>query len=124
MRIYVSHSKSFDFKNELYKPIRESSLNEKYTFILPHENSDKPFSHKDYLKNEINLIIAEVSYPATGMGIELGQANVYKIPIICIYKKNSKISGSLKVISKNFIEYSNSKELISGIKEAINHIKI
>lgn len=122
MKIYIAHSRSFDFKKELYEPIRQSSLNNEHTFVLPHETSDDPFNSKDYLKNEVDLMIAEVSKPATGLGIELGWADSCKVPIICIYRKGSKVSGSLKVVSKNFVEYSNSKELISGIEQMLNQI--
>lgn len=122
MNIYVAHSRNFDFKKELYTPIRKSSLNEKHIFVLPHENSNEPFNSKKYLQKECNLLIAEVSEPATGLGIELGWANSYGVPIVCIYKKGSKLSGSLKVVSENFVEYSNSKELISKIEKIINSI--
>ncbi len=122
MKIYVAHSRSFDFKKELYEPIRQSSLNDEHTFVLPHETSDEPFNSKDYLKNDADLLIAEVSEPATGLGIELGWADRYEVPIVCIYRKGSKVSGSLKVVSKNFVEYSDSKELISGIERIINHM--
>ncbi len=122
MKIYVAHSRSFDFKKELYEPVRQSSLNNEHTLVLPHEVSDEPFNSKDYLKNEAELMIAEVSEPAIGLGIELGWANIYEVPIICIYRKEAKLSGSLKVVSSNFVEYSNNEELISGIKKIINHI--
>ncbi|PIR04174.1 MAG: hypothetical protein COV59_03240 [Candidatus Magasanikbacteria bacterium CG11_big_fil_rev_8_21_14_0_20_39_34] len=122
MKIYVAHSRSFDFKKELYEPIRQSSLNGEHTFVLPHETSDEPFNSKDYLKNEAELLIAEVSEPATGLGIELGWADTYGVPIVCIFKKGSKVSGSLKVVSKNFVEYSNNKELIFGIEQILNQM--
>jgi hypothetical protein len=122
MKIYVAHSRSFDFKKELYEPVRQSFLNDEHAFVLPHETSDELFNSKDYLKNEADLIIAEISEPTTGLGIELGWADTYEVPIVCIYRKGSKVSGSLEVVSKNFVEYSNSKELISGIKEIINQM--
>ncbi len=122
MKIYVAHSRSFDFKKELYEPIRQSSLNDEHTFVLPHETSDEPFNSKEYLKNDADLLIAEVSEPATGLGIELGWADTYEVPIVCIYRKGSKVSGSLKVVSKNFVEYSNSKELISEIQRILNQM--
>ncbi len=118
MRVYLGHSKNFAFEKELYEPIRNSRLNNKHTIVLPHEKSDKPFNSKEFLKN-CDLMIAEVSYPATGLGIELGWADIYGIPIICIYKKNTKPSGSLKVITDKFLEYSNSEELIVKIEEII-----
>lgn len=123
MDIYVAHPTNYDFKKELYEPIRQSSLNKEHTFVLPHEKTDKQFNSKDYLKRGCNLFIAEVSIPSIGLGIELGWANIYNVPIIFIYKSGAKLSGALKVVSDKFIEYSNSEELIQGIKEIINDMK-
>ncbi|MCK4997554.1 hypothetical protein KAS08_04570 [Candidatus Pacearchaeota archaeon] len=120
MEIYIAHTRKFDFQKELYDPIRKSPLNDNHTFTLPHEKTDEPFNSKEYLKDRSNLLIAEISHPSISLGIELGWANIYKVPIICIYKKGSKISNSLKAVSNNFIEYSNDKELISGIEKMIN----
>ncbi|MFA6295876.1 MAG: hypothetical protein WC663_00830 [Patescibacteria group bacterium] len=120
MNIYVAHSRDFDYKRDLYGPIRKSNLNSKYNFVLPHENNEKPFYSKDFFKKECDVILAEVSYPSTGLGIELGWANFYNIPIICIYRKNVKLSGSLHAITNYFLEYSNSDELISGIERKIS----
>lgn len=122
MKIYFAHSRNDTFKKELYEPIRNSSLNTEHTIILPHEKSDDPFNSKDYLKNEADLLIAEVSEHKLGLGIELGWADIYQVPIICIYKKSSKLSGSLKLISKYFVEYSNSEEMILGIKKIIDQM--
>ena len=116
MRIYVSHSRNYDFVNELYLPIRISKLNSEHEFILPHENSSEPFNTKELFQSGgCKLVLAEVSFPATGQGIELGWANLLHIPVICISKKDAKISGSLKVITDTFIEYENGEELISKV---------
>ncbi len=122
MKIYVAHSRGFDFQNELYAPIKNSSLVGEHTFIFPHEDNAEPFSSKELFQNGCDLIIAEVSYPATGLGIELGWANILKVPVACIYKKDSKISGSLKVITDTFLEYSGTEDLIAKVTQAIqNH---
>ena len=115
MNIYISHSRDFDFENELYKPIRESNINNLYSFFLPHENQNDS-DNIEALKSS-DLIIAEVSYPSTGQGIEIGIASTLNIPILCIYKESNKISGSLKYITDKFISYPNSQDLISKIKE-------
>lgn len=115
MKIYVSHSKNFDYKKDLYDVLENSNLG--HDFILPHKDSDIPFNTKDLLENKkCDLVLAEVSYPATGQGIELGWADIYKIPVVCIYKKDSKISSSLKVISDKFIEYEDSNDLVTKLK--------
>lgn len=112
MKIYVSHSRNSDYQNELYKPLRESELNKLHEIILPHENSETPYNSKELLsKKQVDLVIAEVSHAATGQGIELGWADAFEVPIICIYKSNAKLAGSLIVISSDFIEYNNSKDL-------------
>ena len=116
MKIYVGHSSEFNYTEELYKPLRESQLNLKHEIILPHEDSSEPFNSKKFLQT-CNLMIAEVSFPSTGLGIELGWADFFNVPIMFIYKKDSKISSSLKVISKEFIEYNSKEELINKLEK-------
>lgn len=111
MTIYVSHSKSFDYQNELYYPLK--SLVEKCDFIFPHENSGSPYPTKKLFQDKkCNLVLAEVSFPATGQGIELGWADMMSIPIVCVHKKGTSFSGSLKLISTQFFEYTNAHELL------------
>jgi len=117
MKIYFGHSKGFDFKNELYKPIRGSALNREHEILFPHE-TDEFFNSKDRIKN-CDLMIAEISYPATGLGIELGWAEMLKTPVLCVYRKGHKISGSLKVVTKDFIEYENTEDLVEKITKFI-----
>ncbi len=119
MKIYVAHSRNFDFKKELYEPIQNSSLTKEHTFIFPHSEGGESFSSKELFQNGCDLIIAEVSYPATGLGIELGWADMLKVPVVCIYKKNSKISGSLKVVTDTFLEYLDTDDLITKVAQAI-----
>jgi hypothetical protein len=116
MNIYVGHSTDFDFQNELYAPIRQSKLNEQYQFKLPHEKSNKLFDSKNYLK-ECGLFIAEVTKKSTGLGIEMGWADLLNVPIVCIYKKGEKISKSLQVLTNVFIQYESNEELIKELEK-------
>ena len=118
MKIYISHATSFDFKNELYVPLRNSDLNKEHEIILPHEQSDKLFPTKEMLKH-FDLVLAEVSFPSTGVGIELGWANEKGVPIICIYKKGIKVSSSLKAVTDQFIEYDSVKDLIASLTSSL-----
>ena len=61
---------------------------------------------------EFDFVIAEVSYPSTGQGIELGWANTENIPIICIYTQGSTISNSLHVITELIFPYLNTLDMI------------
>ena len=116
MKIYISHSSEYDYINKIYNPIKNSNLNEKNNFVLPHES--KITNTKDVIANS-DLLIAEVSEPSTGQGIELGWAN-NNTPILCIYEKGSKISSSLKFITNEFIEYEDCEDMIEKIKAFIN----
>jgi hypothetical protein len=118
MKIYFGHSKGFDYKNELYDPVRNSGLNKEHEIIFPHEQSDLPTNSKEFLKT-CDLMIAEVSFPATGLGIELGWGDAFGIPILCIFKKGSHVSNSAKLLTENLIEYSDSGDLIEKLEKYI-----
>lgn len=113
--IYISHSRLFDYKNELYTPLLKASTD--FEFLFPHLDSNTPFLIKEDLKNKkVDFVLAEVSYPSTGQGIELAWAEFYSIPIVCIYKSGMKYSGSLTTICQTFIEYTKiNKALLNTI---------
>ena len=69
---------------------------------------------------DCNLILAEVSYPSTGQGIELGWANAYAVPILCFHKKGIKPSGSLSVISDTLIDYEDSQDMIQKLTDYVS----
>lgn len=118
MKIYISHSSKYDYINKIYNPIKNSELVKTNTFFLPHEDKSKIVNTKDIISN-YDLVIAEVSLPATGQGIELGWADYAKTPILCIYKKGTDISSSLKFITKQFIEYENIEDMMKKISDFI-----
>lgn|SRR3989338_463896 len=117
-KIYVSHSTSFNFKEELYRPLKKLKGSE---LILPHEKSDKPESSKGIIKT-CSALIAEVSIPSHAVGIEIGWADSFAIPIIFIFKKNSKISKSLKLLSNNFIEYDKVENILPKLAETLHRV--
>ncbi len=121
MKIFVAHSSSFDFQNDLYKPLRNSPLNTEHEIKLPHEKGIE-VKTKDIIKNS-DAVVAEVSYPSTGQGIELGWAEVFDTPIIYIYKEGSKISRSLSKITDKFILYKDSQDMINKLTSALQKLK-
>lgn len=116
MKIYVAHSKKIDYINDLYIPLKTINAHE---IVLPHENTLENYNSRDFYKS-LDLIIAEVSAPATGLGIELGWGYDDNVPIYCIYKKGTKYSSSIKTLTNNFIEYSNNQELLDIVQDIIN----
>lgn len=124
LKVYISHSRKFNFKHYLYAPIRASViLCEKYEIILPHEISDEPFLTKEFLRT-CDAVVAEVSYPATGQGIELGWADFLGIPIICIFGKGVRPSGSLITLSEEFYEYDGTLDMSTKIDFALNKLAV
>ncbi len=121
MKIYVSHSRLFDYKSDLYEPLKNSILNGTHQFILPHDISQESYpSKKLFTDKGCDLILAEVSFPSTGQGIELGWANILGVKIVGVYKKGSKISSSLNEVTKDFIVYENREELVNKLQQYLN----
>ena len=118
MRIYVAHSREYDFKNELYVPIRNCEKFSEHEIILPHELHDTSSNTRDFYK-DIDIMIAECSYPSVGLGIELGWAFDDNIPIYCIHKKNMKISGSINAVTQNVYSYSSIEEMLTLIENIL-----
>ena len=122
MRIYIGHSKKIDYINELYEPLRKDAFFDNHELILPHEKDEFSSNSREFYKT-IDIFIAECSYAATGLGIELGWAYDDNKKIYCIYKKGKKISGSLKSVTNNFYEYNNRDEMVNTVKSIINEEK-
>lgn len=115
MGIYVVHSKSIDYINEIYKPIRNSEYLKQFDIVFPHEKDSNSYNDRSFYK-DFDLVIAEVSEPGTGIGIELGWFYDDNVPIYCISKEGKKVSKSLHSITSNFYTYEdNILELIEDI---------
>ncbi|MCJ7832914.1 MAG: SCP2 sterol-binding domain-containing protein, partial [Deltaproteobacteria bacterium] len=123
--IYFIHSTGFDFNKEYYAPLRDSDLSEIHTLIFPHANSDEPFSSKEFFESgRCDLVVAEVSYPSTGMGIELGWAIAYGIPIILVARHDVNLSKSIKSLGVPLLWYKNSADLVEKLGEELNNFDI
>lgn len=118
MRIYFGHSKDLNYINEYYKPIENNKRLQTETLIFPHKDNPNK-KHERSFYASLDLFIAEVSYKATGLGIELGWASDDGVPIYCFYKKGIKPNSSLKSIAKKIIEYKSEEELSSKIEEIV-----
>lgn len=110
MKIFISHASCYDFEKELYEPLRKAQFFQEHEVVLPMQKDN--FDTSLETVQSCDLIIADVSYPSTGQGIELGWAYILNIPVICIYKKGSKYSGAIPEIFDILIEYNDIEELI------------
>ena len=119
MKIYLAHSREMDYRNDLYLPLRSESYFENHELILPHE-IERPVNTREFYRT-IDVFIAECSYPATGLGIEMGWVYDDGKEIYCVYKKGAKISSAISAVTDRFYEYSNSKELVTIIKDIVEN---
>ena len=116
LNIYVAHSNKFNYIKKLYEPIKNAKSLSMHNFFFPHDEVNKLVNTKEIIKDS-DLIIADVSCPSIGLGIELGWADYLKIPILCISEKGLEYSSSLKFITNNFLEYDNPRNLIEKLEK-------
>ncbi len=113
MKVYLSHSSGYAYEPELYVPLK-ASLAKQYDIFFPHDDKNGGSKSKDVIAN-CDVVLAEVSYPSTGQGIELGWADTYHVPIVCFYKFESKLSSSLPFISDTFLEYESREDMVQKL---------
>ena len=118
MKLYISHASNYDFQTELYEPLSEA-FGSNHQLYLPHDPQNNGKNSKDEIVSS-DLIIAEVSGPSTGQGIELGWANDAGVPIICFYKSGTEPSGALRFVAKSISSYEDTKDMISRVGKAIS----
>ena len=123
MKIFVSHSSAFNFKKELYEPLQRAFLdNPSVNLNLPHSESLQP-SRTQKSIGQADLLVAEVSFPSTGSGIEIGWANSKKIPVLAVHKTDHQPSSSVALSADKVTEYCSDNELIYKIKEFIDEME-
>lgn len=115
MKLYLTHATAYDYEVALYEPLKQT-LAVNHDIFFPHDEKNVNTKSKDIIK-ESDVVLAEVSQPSTGQGIELGWADSFNVPIVCFYRSGSKPSGSLRFISDVFIEFSSVEEMITKLAE-------
>lgn len=122
MNIYISHcGGSYDYENELYKPIKESQLAAEHQFFLPHEPQNLDTDAVTELKYT-DVLVAEASFPSTGQGIELAQAKAAGVPILCFYRTGAKTSSSLRFVTDKVIEYTDIPDLFIKLQTELDQL--
>jgi hypothetical protein len=116
--IYISNSNSYNYESELYEPIRQAEFHKHRQIFLSSEPKNADINLKDIL-DKVDLMIAEVSYPSTGQGIELGRADAAGIPVVCFHKVGSRPSSSVRYITDQLYSYKTTPELIEMITREI-----
>jgi hypothetical protein len=116
MKIQLWHCRDSNFREELYTPLKQNFS--QIEWIFPHQENGGFIKSEESLK-WVDIFLAEVSYPATWLWIELGFAYLYKKRIICISKRWFKISESLKYVCNEFVEYDEQNDMIEKLRNIL-----
>ena len=97
LNIYFIHSTKFDYNNLLYKKILSSPVCLAHNLMLPmtHEYQEK---YTKDLMNKADIIIAEVSNPSFGLGLELKWLEKQDKPKLYISLTNEIPSKYQKIV--------------------------
>ena len=85
--------------------------------MLPHASSASQ-NTKGAIYNS-DLIVAEVSLPSTGGGIELGWASTAGVPIVAFCRTGSKYSSSIEYVTCEIIEYGGPTDFIDKLQRVV-----
>lgn len=113
MKIFVAHSSNFDFRNKLYAPLRGSVLNSENEILLPQEGEIEEIT-RDMI-NGCDALVAEVSAPSLGAGIEIGWADAAGVPVIAMYEKGARPSFSIDNAVTERFEYENANDMLTQL---------
>lgn len=69
--------------------------------------------------SEAALVLAEVSIPSTGSGIELGWASAYDKPIIGFYQAGAQVSPAVKFVTKQLYSYVTEEDIVDVLKTLV-----
>lgn len=88
-------------------------------------NDEEKYVRAMNLLDKADFVIAEMSIPSTGQGMELQQAVINDIPILIIAKKDSKISGLIKGSKKvvDILFYDDINDIKEKVQYFIKNIK-
>ena len=118
---YFGHSSSFDFRSLWYAPLK--NLSDVYGGVFPHENSDEQFSSREYFQSgRCKVFVAEVSHHSTGLGIELGWADICGVPLICCVQRDARLPGSIATLNAEVIVYEDVHDLVVKIGSRLERL--
>jgi nucleoside 2-deoxyribosyltransferase len=122
MKIFFAHSSAYDFVNELYTPLKTSAALQKHELVLPMDDGCQGKSREEV--KSCDILIAEVSLPSTGQGMEIGWADAMSIPIFTLAKEGSSPSKALRYVTDKIHVYTDSQSLVVTVEDIINQLKL
>lgn len=110
LRPYIPHIHTIKEVNQRQEDIHNPNLS--------LELREAVFKKNLEIIKKSKLIVAEVSNPSTGTGVEIGFALLYKKPIICLAKKGADISSMvLGPVNSGLIDLIRYESLDEGLEK-------
>lgn len=123
-QIYFTHARTakpwdhtWTYSNDLYTPIKKSELFGNYDFQLPHEHGDD-YNSREAIRRS-RALVADVTYPDLGVGIEIGWAQSMDKPIIIVHEEGRSPLPFVKYASSKIYSYSGREDVAAKILEAL-----
>ncbi|MDB5195507.1 MAG: hypothetical protein JWO84_691 [Parcubacteria group bacterium] len=117
MKIYIAHASGHGFKEEMYGPIRSSTLNAAHEINLPQEGPIEEITRE--MIATCDAVVADVSHPSLGVGIEMGWANAAGVPVIAMLAAGTTVSFSIDNAVTERFEYSSPEEMLATFEEVL-----
>ena len=122
MKIYIGHSTDLEYMEKLYEPLKDSSIGREHEMIFPHD-LEEFFNSREFLKKKCDLFVAEVSKPSTGLGIELGWADIFEVTVLSICQEGNEPSSALEAVTEDVTDYRSGKELVEIVENKVRKIE-
>ena len=115
-KIYLAHSRDprFDYQRDFYLPFIKNFRD--IEIIVPHDNYAESSFNSKLVIATCDFLIAEVSYPSTGLGMELAWAEAANIPVLCLYKNDTLPSSSVFNLCNDVNRYHAPLDYINTVK--------
>ncbi len=116
MNIQFWHAREWDYINDFYVPLKHTFS--QHNFLFPHVEWEEAPNSRETLKQQ-DVFLCEVSYWSIWLWIEIWFASIYGTRIICMYKSWSSVSGSLKYVTDEIIEYKDNLDMLNKLKDIL-----
>jgi nucleoside 2-deoxyribosyltransferase len=125
MKIYLANSLTYasqEFKNSMIGLRQELKKNFEVLEYFGLESGDdtEVYKHDIACVKDCDLVLAEVSYPSTGLGIEIATALHLGKKVLAVAQQNVKVSRMVTGLPDNnfkFERYSTIKDIINLLEQ-------
>lgn len=118
LNIYFIHSNKFNYEEQIYKKILNSTLCVTQNIILPYSNNNKNKYAKDLINNA-DLIIVDLYSPSFGLSLELKWLLKTTNKKILYLSQDNKIPDKYKKIIDNITIHNETNTYINIIENFI-----